>query len=273
MQAAQSIQGPQVAVLLAEVIERLMRPVIRLLVGRVSCQFIVQMVKRIYIEEARIWIGQHSDKGRVTKSKLALLTGLDTRTIESIESTSIDIADMTASDVCVEAAVLHEWSTDSDYRDDQGRPMRLRVFGRPRTFETLTRPLVGRGVTCQTVLDRLVQAGNVRIVEDDFVEMIKPFYEPVEATEASILEAGSWSIARLCFTLYANLNTPEFDKRLIQRDRYTFTIPSEDYDGVRAKVRKTLEEHVQAIEKILGDAEVDGAENGKCLGVGWYMFT
>ena len=273
MSALQQPQATQVTVLLAEVIERLLRPVIRMVVGRVSCQFLVQMLKRIYIEEARTWIRKHSDNGKVTKSKLALLTGLDTRTIESIESSSIDVAEMSPSDICVEAAVLHEWSTDPEYRDEDGTPARLPVFGRPRTFESLSRPLVGRGVTCQTVLDRLLEAGNVRIVDDDFVELVKPFYEPLTASEASILDIGSWSIARLCLTVFANLNTPEFSKRLLQRDRYTFSIPEEDYETVRSKIRQTLEEHVLAIERILEDHEVEGTEHGRCLGVGWYVFT
>lgn len=273
MTAAHQMQPTQVTVLLAEVIERLLRPIIRMVVGRVSCQFLLQMLKRIYIEEARVWIGKHSDDGKVTKSKLALLTGLDTRTIESIEASSVDVAELQPSDICVEAAVLHEWSTDSEYQDEHGKPARLPVFGRPRTFEALSRPLVGRGVTCQTVLDRLIQAGNVKVVDDDFVEMVKPFYEPATASEATILEVGSWSIARLCLTVFANLNTPEFSKRLLQRDRYTFSIPDEDYEEVRGKIRRTLEEHVLAVEKILEDHEVEDTANGRCVGVGWYVFT
>ena len=82
---------------LALAIERIIRPFIKLIVGRVSCGFLIQQVKRIYIEEARAWIENNDANGRVTKSKLAMLTGLDTRTISSFEENAVDAADDTRS--------------------------------------------------------------------------------------------------------------------------------------------------------------------------------
>ena len=70
--------------------ERILRPVIRLFVGRISCGFMLQQIKRIYIDEARNWIEKNDANARVTKSKLAMLTGLDTRTISAIENSRLN---------------------------------------------------------------------------------------------------------------------------------------------------------------------------------------
>ena len=91
---------------LASAIERVIRPFVRLIVGRISCGFLIQQIKRIYIEEARRWIEKNDHHGRVTKSKLAMLSGLDTRTISAIESQGASPEDCTVGDLCAEAGVL-----------------------------------------------------------------------------------------------------------------------------------------------------------------------
>ena len=273
MQLATHQKNPEVAGMLAEALDRMLRPIIRLIVGRVSCHFLLQMLRRIYIEEARRWIARHSDNGRVTKSKLALLTGLDTRTIDSVEASPQDFDDVTTSDICAEAAVLGRWVNDPEYQDDEGAPERLAIFGRPRTFETLSKPLIGRAVTCNTVLERLLDAGNVRVVEDDFVELINPFYEPLASSEATVLEVGSWSIYRLAMTVFANLKTPEFANRLLQRDRFILDVSETDYAAARAELKSVLERHIVEIENVLERYERPTGSGGRTLGVGWYIFT
>ena len=55
----------------------------------------------------------------------------------------------------------------------------------------------------ERVIERLLDAGNVRIVDDDFVELINPFYEPLASSEATVLEVGAWSISRLAMTVFS----------------------------------------------------------------------
>lgn len=273
MQLAREQKNPEVAGLLAEALDRMMRPIVRLIVGRVSCHFLLQMLRRIYIEEARRWIARHTDNGKVTKSKLALLTGLDTRTIDSVEASTHDFDDLTTSDICAEAAVLGRWVNDPEYQDDDGQPDQLAIFGRPRTFETLSKPLIGRAVTCNTVLERLLDAGNVRVVDDDYVELVNPFYEPLASSEATVLEVGSWSISRLAMTVFANLKTPEFASRLLQRDRYILDVDESAYASARAELKALLERHITEIEQLLEHYERPTGSGGRTLGVGWYIFT
>src|SRR6056297_2838973 len=206
---------------LASAIERVIRPFVRLIVGRISCGFLVQQVKRIYIEEARRWVERNDPKGRVTKSKLAMLTGLDTRTISSIEEDTAHSENCSVVDLCPEAGVLHKWRSSKPFIDEQGNPKQLPIFGRTIAFQALASSVVGRNVTCQTVLERLVESGNVEIVDYDFVKLVNPFYQPIKTSDETIIEAGSWSITRLIDTVNHNLRTSEKDQRLLQQDRYS----------------------------------------------------
>ncbi|NKI34508.1 hypothetical protein HFP89_04935 [Wenzhouxiangella sp. XN79A] len=260
----------EVAGQLAEVIERLLRPLIRLFVGRVSCDFMVRMLKRLYIEEAKTWIEKH-DGSRVTKSKLALLTGLDARTIASIEErVSID-EDIQSRTVFAEACVLYHWTENPDYQDEHGAPAVLQILGRPRTFQTLVSPLVGRSVTAKTVLQRLIDSGNVEIVDETHVRLLDPHYQPVQRSEATVLNSGSWSLSRLFETIENNLNADDRDDRLLQQDRYSISIPIQDVPAVRAALREVLLRHIKEVESLLEDHESD-RETGTTLGVGWFVF-
>ena len=79
---------------------------------------------------------------------------------------------------------------------------------------------IGRNVTYQTVLERLLESGNVEIENDEFVRLVSPYYQPVKASEQTIIDAGSLSIGRLTETVLFNLE-PVSDKsdRLLQQDR------------------------------------------------------
>ncbi len=272
MQAATLQNNSQVAELFATAIDRMFRPIIRMFVGRVSCHYMLQMLRKIYIEEARRWIEKNADNAKVTKSKLALLTGLDTRTIDAVESASRTEEPLSASAFSAEAAVLERWVQDKDYHDDQGKPDRLAVFGRPRTFETLSKPLIGRAVTCNTVLDRLLEAGNVRVIDEDYVELVNPYFQPVGSSEALLFDVGSKSISRHARTVHYNIHTPEFQKRRLQRDRWSFQVPADQFDTARAELRTVIEQHILEVEGILERYENPELPSGGTLGVGWFFF-
>lgn len=266
---AQQDQGTRVA----RAIERMVRPLVRLIVGRVSCNFLVQQIRSIYIEEARRWIERNDPKGRVTKSKLAMLTGLDTRTISAIEADDSDVAECSVVDLCPEAGVLHKWRSNKAFIDDQGKPRRLPIFGKSIAFQALVGSVVGRNVTCQTVLERLIESGNVEIVDGDFVEMIDPYYQPIKASDETIIDAGSWSIGRLSTTVLHNLMSERQDDRLLQQDRLSRRIPAEVEQELVAELRQLLEQQILEIEDVLDRYEADErAEGQKTVGVGWFTF-
>jgi len=267
---AQDDQGAR----LASAIERVIRPFVRLIVGRISCGFLVQQVKRIYIEEARRWVEHNDPKGRVTKSKLAMLTGLDTRTISSIEEDTAHSENCSVVDLCPEAGVLHKWRSSKPFVDEQGNPKQLPTFGRSIAFQALVGSVVGRNVTCQTVLERLVESGNVEIVDGDYVRMIDPYYQPIKASDQTIIDAGSYSIGRLSTTVLRNLNADKQSDRLLQQDRLSRRIPADLENDLIEELRVLLEQQILDMEKVLDRYEADvPAEGQKTVGVGYFTFA
>lgn len=263
---------------LAMAIERVIRPFIRLIVGRVSCGFLVQQIKRIYIEEARNWIETNDHHGRVTKSKLAMLSGLDTRTISAIEAQGADPKQCTVGDLCAEAGVLYRWSSQPEFKDELGNPGRLPIMGKSRSFQSLVSSTIGRNVTYQTVLERLLESGNVEVEEDDYVRLISPYYQPVKASEQTIIDAGSLSIGRLTETVLFNLDSNDKQDRLLQQDRLSRRIASKDVPELKAKARELIEQQIVEIEELIDSYEMEveeGEDNTEaCLfGVGWYQFS
>lgn len=258
---------------LASAIERVIRPFVRLIVGRISCGFLVQQIKRIYIEEARGWIEKNDHHGRVTKSKLAMLSGLDTRTISAIESQGSSPEDCTVGDLCAEAGVLYRWTSNPEFQDAGGEPRILPIMGKSRSFQSLVSSTIGRNVTYQTVLERLLESGNVEIENDEFVRLVSPYYQPVKASEQTIIDAGSLSIGRLTETIGYNLNRDSNTDRLLQQDRWSRKIPRAKYNELSARVRGVIERQIIEIEEIIDEYEVDEHESGVCTyGIGWFAF-
>ena len=259
---------------LALAIERIIRPFIKLIVGRVSCGFLIQQVKRIYIEEARAWIENNDANGRVTKSKLAMLTGLDTRTISSFEENAVDAADTRLGDLCAEAAVLDAWNSDAKYRDDNDKPDSLPIFGRGVSFQSLVSSTVGRNVTCQTVLDKLEETENVEVVNDNFVRMVNPFFQPLDETEEPVIDYGSTSVGRHLNTVNHNIFCKNKDKRRLEQNRWSMRIRKGDVVAMESELRTLVEDQILDVEQILVKYEQsDDQENMVSYGVGWFFFS
>lgn len=265
----ESDQGARLAVS----VERVFRPFIKLIVGRVSCGFLIQQLKRIYIEEARSWIERHDPNGRVTKSKLAMLTGLDTRTISSFEESALSPTEARLGDICAEAAVLETWNSDSKYRDEDDKPRLLPMLGRGVSFQTLVSSTVGRNVTTQTVLDRLLESDNVAVVEDNFVRMVNPFYQPIKESEGTLIDYGSLSASRLLETVNHNLNCQDRRDRRLQQNRWSTRIRRADLPKLEAEMRQLVERQIVEVEDVL--VRYEQAESGPdvtSFGVGWFFF-
>jgi len=259
---------------IARAIERMVRPMIRLIVGRVSCGFLVQQIRRVYIEEARRWIEKNDPRGRVTKSKLAMLSGLDTRTISSIEENQNGSENCSVADLCPEAGVLHKWRSSKAFVDDTGQPKLLPIFGRSIAFQALVGSAVGRNVTCQTVLERLVESGNVEIVDGDYVRLLHPYYQPIKSSDETLIDAGSLSVGRLLSTVVRNLSAEDEQERLLQQDRWSRRIPAHLEEQVTAEIRELLDRQIEEVCEVLDRYEEDeSSQDQKVFGVGWFTFA
>ncbi|QKK01540.1 MAG: hypothetical protein HND55_02055 [Pseudomonadota bacterium] len=253
---------------------RMFRPLIRFSVGRVSCSALVDMIKELYVAEAREHLQQQNPDRRVTYSSLALLCGIDGRAIQAIERNSGRT--YTASDVCSEAAILEMWSRDTAFTDPEaGTPNELLIHGPQRTFQQLVTRAAGRMVTVQTALSRLLESGNVALNEDETkVRMIDYRYMPLADSDPASIESGSLAISRLGRSILHNTNrVRRTGAPWLQQDRWSTAIPASKLRQVREAVRRILETNIGEVETCLEREEIQPYEHAQCsVGVGWYYW-
>lgn len=256
----------------ARAVARLLRPLARLLVGRVACIYVVDRFRRLYLEEARAYLERSQPGQRVTRSKLAMLTGLDTRTIAAMEGERAD-SSLLAQEVCAGSVVIDRWLTQADFQAPDGGPAVLALLGPGRSFQALTARAVGRNITVHTVLEQLLESGNVEVDADGRVHLVDRVYRPVRPSEQTVLDTGSHSIARLTETVCHNMASAGGPGARLQQERRTARVPEARFDELDAQARALVQRHIAEMERLL--AEYETTEEGagtKSLGVGWYVF-
>ncbi|MDZ7791344.1 MAG: DUF6502 family protein [Xanthomonadales bacterium] len=269
---AQGQQGQDIS-WLVDAMTRMVRPIVRFAVGRVSCAALVNLVREIYVEEAKVYLQSENPDRKVTRSALALLCGMDGRAIKAFEDNPD--REYAPSDVCSEAHILEMWNNDEAFLDEDGDAAELLVHGPQGTFQRLVSRAAGRAVTPQTALDRLLESGNVELTDNDTrVRLVDPFYKPVKDSEKTAIEAGSLAINRLGRAVVHNTSrVPEGATSWLQQDRWSFRIPKDRLDVIRAEVRAILESHIVEMEQYLESEEKKPSEaNDSSVGIGWYYW-
>ncbi len=258
---------------LVDAMTRMVRPIVRFAIGRVSCAALVNLVREVYVEEAREYLEKQNPDRKVTRSALALLCGMDGRAIKAFEDNPD--REYVPSDVCSEAHILEMWNIDEAFLDSDGSPAELLIHGPQGTFQRLVSRAAGRAVTPQTALDRLLESGNVELTDDDTrVRLIDPFYKPVKDSEKTAIEAGSLAINRLGRSVVHNTSrVPAGEPTWLQQDRWSFRIPRDRLDIIQTEVRTILERHIVELEDYLESEEKKPSEAPECsVGIGWYYW-
>lgn len=248
------------------------RRVVRLLVGSVSFPALIEILRKIYVEEAERKLRRGGTKP--TKSALALMTGLDTRVVSSVMNSDLD-SSLTPKNYCAESALLDMWANDSFFRDeDTGQPAILPLEGRGRTFQGLVLRCIGRNITTKTVMDRLLTSSNIRVISGavEEVEMLSQYYSPVSSDKAKLTDIALYESSRVLSAVIHNMNAdPEL--RVPQQGRWTYRLSPENYRKFRTEARKLLEKQIKEGEQLLEDFEEGQKKPGQLtVGFGWYQW-
>ncbi len=271
--AARSNQGEDIN-WLVDSMARMVRPMVRFAIGRMSCSALVDLIRMTYVQEARAHLKAQNPDRKVTRSALALLCGMDGRAIKIFED-NVN-REYVASDVCSEAAILEMWTNDETFQDPEtGKPAQLLIHGPHGTFQRLVTRAAGRAVTPQTVLERLLESGNIALSDDQMrVSLVDPIFMPVKDSEKTTIEASSLAMSRLGRAVIHNINRYGVNAPpWLQQDRWSTRIPEERVEVIRLEVRQLLERHISEIEDYLGHEEKKPSEPLEALiGVGWYYW-
>lgn len=259
---------------LAESIERVLRPLIRIIIGSVTFPAFFELAKKVFVEEAQRKLRRADPDKKPTKSALALLTGIDTRVINQIIAQSTESTEYRPQDMCPESAVLDRWASNKEYRDPKtGQPMDLLIYGRGQSFQTLVTKTVGRNVTPSTVLERLTDSENIQLIDDNTVRLLSHLYFPLRGSKQAKVDSGTHAASNVLRAANHNLRHQNEEELFVQRQMWTLKLPVSRQQEFRQALRELLSKQVMDAEAEIAqfEAEVPGDET-TTAGVGYYYW-
>jgi hypothetical protein len=231
-------------------LEQVLHALVRLVIGRLTLAKLQELVQKVYVQEAERRLKEDFPDGRVSLSQLALLTGIDTRTLK--KQTNSPSHDLPASEddefltkMTPETRVISTWLSDSVFSNKvSGKPRTLPIGAGQGSFADLVKTaLSGRGYTYQSVLARLEKAGSISVDRKrQRVTLINNnFYPFLSDDETAMLDVGFSTVIALLKTIANNIeNALSDENRFFQRLAFTYQLSPRRKAEFRRKVRAFL---------------------------------
>ena len=275
---AEQKQRYQEAAILTRAVENVFRKLIRFLVGRISLVRLQEMIRYIYVEEAEKNLRAENPGKNVPMTRLALVTGLDTRTLvqvrKKLETGTPQFRQQFLAELTPESAIVEAWA---NRLESSGSPdAAVMSYGNDQCeFERLVKETIsGRGITTQSIIKRLVSTKSVeRDRENRSLKLIVNEFSPyLSDDEPNMVNAALSAISNLISTIEHNMESPQ-DQKFFQRQSWTFRLEPDDREAFRTAMRSLLERYKQESEA--GIEPWESASYGEHLftaGVGFYYF-
>jgi len=264
-------------------VENVFRKLMRLLIGKMSLKKLQEMMQVIFIEEAEAKMQQEKPGRNVALSTLAVITGIDTRTLTRIKSQDSYLKPFHEEkrflrEITPECSVLDVWESSETYKDPKtGKPRILPLSGSKPSFETLISDSNStRGVTVNSFLQRLEASKSIVVDKaENTVRMIDKRYTPF-GSEAQTENAriGMAAVGNLVDTIAYNLKAPmENGESFYQRGCWTNRLNKSDSGKLREAIKKFLSETDEKARKIIKPFEQAVVSNDQVTaGVSLFYF-
>jgi hypothetical protein len=267
---------------LTHAVESVFRKLIRMLIGRMSLKKLLNMIQVIFVEETEAKLKRETPGKNVALADLALLTGMDTRTIKKTRE-QIDLEFYTQHDgVFVDDfmpmfKVFDLWMNDERFFDvSKRKPRELKIEGEGPTFSQLVKTaLQSRGLTTQLVLKRLKEIDVISVnSETNSVRLKKEDNIFISNDEMDSLEVGFEAIGKLTDTVGHNVQNLDNDAaKYFQRGCWNYQFDPEKIDQVRGVIRQFLRETDQKSRDLLTSlAEPSGQKGQLTAGISMFYF-
>lgn len=263
----------QEADLLARAVENVFRKLIRFLVGRISLVKLQEMIRFIYIDETEKKLKAENPGKNVPLTRLALNTGLDTRTLtrvrEQLYHGEPQYEPQFLAELTPESAVVEAWAKLG------GDSTVLEYGSEDADFEKLVRATIStRGITIQSIIKRLVDTQSVeQDKESRRLKLLVDHFSPyLSDDEPNMINAAFSAVSNLLTTIEFNVDISP-DERLFQRQTWTFRLSPEDRQEFRQAMRKMLEQYEEDSMLAIEPWEMEQFGDGLLTaGVGFYYF-
>lgn len=263
-------------------IERVLRQLMKLLIGRMAFPKFLALVRKIFVEESEAFLRREKDQKSISLTDLGLVTGIDTRTINKIRNSDDYEKPISESrsffvDLTPEAVVVDKWQLDPEFTNENGDPVKLKIWGEHRSFESLVQSTIkSRGITVKSILKRLIDTNSISVSEDDnFVTLHPELWISYQSTGAEgAIRAGLLAVSQHFNTVLNNIDSITEDlEPKFERIFWCNRIDPSKLDDFRKDLEQFLEnasgQAVKVIEPYDKDFELKESISG---GVGLYYF-
>lgn len=253
-------------------VRQLLEPLASVVVGRVPYDTLSELLKEALIDAARDQLRCEAPAKRVTKSAIALKTGIDSR--------SIDLAPKeTRQDEALNppfAGLLALWKWNEEWQDgESGDPLLLPIYGPGKSFQTLVNRSVGKNISYSDVMEILLKSGNIERAGDKRLRLVDPIFRFGNPE----LEAGRFNfygrLSRgLGFCIRDRMSSPEFDPNSNAVLMTVRSVPEEKLPVLAEEISALLLRHADEAGDLL-DGHDDEESTGKTYsaGVGNFFWT
>ncbi len=239
----------QDAAILTRAVENVFRKLIRFLVGRISLVKLQEMIRFIYVEEAENNIREENPGKNVSLTRLALVTGLDTRMLMHVRrKLAIEgkiYKQQFLRDLTPESAIVEAWADQINLAGRGNTGGSVLTYGNENSeFENLVRTTIStRGITTHSIIQRLLATKSIE--QDKSKKLLKlivdQFSPYLSNDEPNIVNAAFSAISNLISTIEYNINSPN-DQKVFQRQTWTFRLKPSDQLKFRDTMRQFLTE-------------------------------
>lgn len=267
----QAPTGGQDAELLPR-IQQLLEPLAALAVGRVPYDVLTGLLKGALIQAAETELQREAPAKRVTKSAIALKTGIDSRSLAP--AAPVDGGQDDLSHPFADLLALWQW--DGDWQDPAAAaPLQLPIYGPGKTFQTLVNRAIGKNISYSEVLETLLNSGNIRRTEDNRLQLVDPFYKH----GASELEAGRFDFfgklsEGLAYCIRDRMATPDFDPNPNAVSMLVRSVPEDRLPELARDIGELLLKHADEAGDRLDEYDDESARGPTVTaGVGNFFWT
>lgn len=239
------------AVILTRGVERVFRKLIRFLVGKISLVKLQEMIRNIYVEESERKLRLEKPGRDIPLTRLAIITGLDTRTLAKIRNDEryrrpLHEQERFVKTMTPESCVLDVWQSSPKYCNlETGEPKNLELMGSGETFEELVGDsLSSRGVTVQSILSCLVELEAVQLDEStQTVKLLEKTLAPYKVNnQRGLFDVAIVQICNLLDTSFHNFHAAASGQQaFFARGAWTVRLPRTEKIEFQKKIRQFLE--------------------------------
>ena len=242
------------AAALTRAVEKVMRKFVRLLIGRMSLARLQELIRLVFVQEAEAFLKRERPGKNVAMTKLALLTGLDTRTLGKVKEEMVQLNSIAENESFLKGflpsfKVLDRWQSDPKFIDkSSGEPKVLEIAGGESSFEFLVSlAFTSRGITYKSIMDRLEKNGIVSInMAEKTIRLNAQSEAFIGREKLDMIEIGLASVSSLMSTVEHNVNQADLsEEKLFQRGFWSYKLNISD----QKLIRKKLFEYLQSLDE------------------------